>query len=525
MYSCPVLVPVPVPVFTHMAQYSPHHNNSLSIEITLRPRAILYNHACQDLTELVAKYAKDTKHVNGSPLAMHKDLVANAIRVLQSSHTNLRNNHSDFATDAGRSNLSKALQDQSDNVALILKSVWFSMHNEDTTTQGDLLKVTRAQANQLYLDNLVFHTKGAGEDVKAGFGFVGRHNPITTPEYTEDQKFLNVHKSHVTFSCENPLRTNEVAKFAKQQLSDARAEKAEDGNSAAKRAANMVALFATIAHLVKMIEQKLSEIGDDNLDATCTAKIKATKKNPAREEIKYKYLTQRGQIMRMAQALLALVIMMTHPTRGNETAGVAMDDVTEIIGGDVDARVPLILRCLFAPGTFTRPVSISINKYTGKDKQWFIRRDHDTLPDYATACSLPDVYEWCMRILLRLAPRKLFNHEQNPDMLLLFKVPTTFLPEEDPDNPLTTNNIDDWFKTYLPDCAFTSGVAGHKQSWWITSYSCRSSYAIAIKSMEFLDNRFADICALFRKWFGHTHDKSEQIEAYAKTKGRTVRKP
>lgn len=376
------------------------------------------------------------------------------------------------------------------------------------------------------------------------FNDIGRTNWFTEAGALKMWDVVGV-SGKIPFSLCNPLKND-----AFKALRDKWTAKIDAAGSTSKRAVNMGLIALFIAHYVATIlsivhqhgDKVMNEMEDDSQKverlrkAMCRAHAKNAKTSGKKrhkasrkdkqfqseaeeaaktEPSKLKYREIRSDLLRATSLLLIIVFMATQIMRGSELTGLAMSDFQEDMGLPFN-DVPVMVRAFFPVNTFAPSEQMFLKKFLGKWVSDFIMTYPDNKPACATALSLPHVFEFCCRILIRLEPNKLFNPVSNPDNLIFCKVKTDGEVDMDPDTGrLTTAKIDSWMKMKinLPP----SILASHG----LTAYSARCAHAIILHSLEVL--KHADH-GLFKDWAGHTH-KSNQLKKYARTIGRILGLP
>ena len=281
------------------------------------------------------------------------------------------------------------------------------------------------------------------------------------------------------FSTHNPLK----CQWASDLLKSLKREK----NNDSKRAAPLLAYVISITQGIAWIKEELQS------NATLLIADHAKKCQV---------------IVRVAAKVMALVLEVSRVSRGNEVCCTSFADLTVSVQG-IGKPVWLLARAMVPKGSVPRPEWYREWKWNGKDKQEFLDLIHDCLPYDASALSLPDILEWCMRIILALEP-SYCNPEVNPQLLMFLgfgKAKPHSL------TPLTTNLLNGWLKDAktLPPRA-----VGDR---WLTSYSSRTSFAKSVMEFALLDRLDPELADAVRGCFGHS-TTSQEIKKYAQTKGR-----
>lgn len=277
----------------------------------------------------------------------------------------------------------------------------------------------------------------------------------------------------------------------------------ENANTAkpthAKRAANLLVLIATLAHLGTAILNLL--------------------RNPPHPLIDHaSNKLHRQQLIRLCQMKMFMAIIMTCPARASEVLDMSMDDFMEGVTGCHKDGFMLIIRALLDEDALPRGTVYFMRQWFTKQIKVLKEYQRDMLPEYASAISLPDIMINCMRVMLRCEPDMYLDPARNPHMHIFIGTgngqakagPSTSIRNSNPmfgEGPLTTKAIDAQLKMAqaLPH--------GANPLRWLTGYGCRVGAAVVCHRLGFLAENTV-LCENIAEYFGH-FEESEQASRYA----------
>ena len=281
-------------------------------------------------------------------------------------------------------------------------------------------------------------------------------------------------------------------------------EKAEADESNQKRAAPLLAFVLSMGKCVSWIKETLTKLKDDDIEPKGDNKRRLASLQKTKRELATTSMT-----------LIALSLLISRVSRGNEVVTASLADFDVYVEGFA-RPTPLLA---FALGDFGRPAWYVEHKWNGKKVKKFLSLEHDTLPECASALSVPDVMVACLKLIVALEPSYL-DPKQNPEFRLLghyeHRTPHAYVPFVD------TNQLNDWLQCARlapPRVIITTDKKNKKARNWLTSYSARNAYAKEIVHFNLLDERIDQrLPRAIKNCFGHTED-SNQVKAYASTTG------
>jgi hypothetical protein len=310
-----------------------------------------------------------------------------------------------------------------------------------------------------------------------GFTIVGRALRSDAADALKTHRLRNLN-----VSLTNPAKQDLATKKKKQlrQALELAVAKGETNGGGGKRTAPFLAILAQITCSVRWVHERLREHAQQEIAALSKTKV-------------------RDPIVREVFKVLALVILSTRASRGNEVCVGRFCDFTCRVDG-VSDNVWLLARAICKPGTIPRTADVTEQKLVGKNVNEFVELTHESMPEFMSLINLCDMFEWAMRIALALYP-ELLDPRVNPGMRVMLN------PHKN--GVVKTVTLNDWLRQ---DKTLPRGACTDK---WLTTYTLRSTISTYIVLYGLLkDTRYERLI----RWFtcGHS-SRSTQIESYAAT--------